>query len=260
MTDMTFIDTHCHLTDKAFEDDFRETLNRAVLAGVEHFVLIGSGDEMTGNDKVISLCQKYENMFASLGIHPHDAKISNSQNLESLKKLKNEKVLAWGEIGLDYHYMNSEKELQIRAFIDQIHLAFELDLPIVIHTREAELDTLSTLKEYKDKIHKMVIHCFTGDSHFSEELKPLGAYLGIGGILTFKNAEPIRKAIKDYPMDRLLLETDSPYLAPDPHRGKRNEPSFLPHIAHKLAELKSHSVDEIARVTSQNAKDFFKLP
>jgi len=259
-----FCDSHCHLASEPFEGDLQETLERAESAGVQSFVTIGAGEEFIGNEKAVELSNRYENIYATLGIHPHDAKIWSQKTWDALKEFtvptnKMKKIVAWGEIGLDYHYMNSEKDVQIRAFVEQIHIAYELNLPIVIHTREAEEDTLKFFRLHENKIHRMDIHCFSGSQDFAEALETMGAYLGIGGVLTFNSAKNIRKSVSNYPTSRLLLETDCPYLAPVPHRGQRNEPGYIPAIAKKLAELKEMTVDEIAKITTQNACEFFGI-
>lgn len=259
---MELFDTHTHLGSDAFESDVDQVLERARVAGVTHFVMIGAGDGLTGNERALSLASRTQ-QIATLGIHPHDAGAATDDTWIQLRSLFQsapaQTVRAWGEIGLDYHYMHAPKEVQVRVFQEQLAIAFDLNLPIVIHTREAEEDTLAILEQEKKRIHAAVVHCFTGTPQFAAGIERLGHWIGLGGVLTFKNAEPLRAIAARFPMDRILLETDCPYLAPVPYRGKRNEPSFLPAVVSTLATCQNNSAEECASRTTQNAFRFFGI-
>lgn len=258
---LEFIDTHTHLATAAFADDLDAVFERAFAAGVGRQIAIGASEGKRSNAAAVQLAKEMPTVFATVGIHPHEAGDFNDEIAQDLMHWARTegKVCAVGEIGLDYHYMHSEKSIQLRAFEAQLDLARQLDLPVVIHTREAEADTLQVLQQWAARLRGIDIHCFTGSRHFAEALAPLGCHLGVGGILTFKAAEELRTTVAAFPLDKILLETDCPYLAPLPHRGQRNEPGFLPGIAERLALIKAISIDEIARQTTQNAVSFFSL-
>lgn len=258
---LELIDTHTHLATPAFSDDLEAVYERAFAAGVTKQIAIGASDGLASNEAAWRLAQQRPSTYATLGIHPHEAALFSdtvAQQLVDWAKAE-AKVRAWGEIGLDYHYMHSEKTVQIKAFEAQLEIACQLQLPVVIHTREAETDTLRILQAWHARLPAIDVHCFTGTQDFAAALKPLGCFMGVGGILTFKAAEALRQTVADFPLEKMLLETDCPYLAPLPHRGKRNEPGFLPGIAQKLADVKGLSLAEIARITHQNAVSFFGL-
>jgi len=258
---MELIDTHTHLATAAFSADLDAVYERAFAAGVTRQIAIGASEGLASNSAALQLAKSRPSTFATLGIHPHEAGIFTDAIAQQLIEWAKHdtKIRAWGEIGLDYHYMHSEKSVQVRAFEAQLEIAQQLNLPVVIHTREAEEDTLRILQAWHSKIGGIDIHCFTGTGDFAEALKPLGCFVGVGGILTFKAAEDLRATVAKFPLEKILLETDCPYLAPLPHRGKRNEPGFLLGIAQRLADLKALSVVEIAQITSQNAVSFFAL-
>jgi TatD DNase family protein len=242
-----FTDSHCHLDGERFAADLDAVLDRAAAAGVTRMLSIGTGEI----DCAVRLADKYEQVYASVGVHPHDASKLSAQTLDDLRALAaNPKVVAFGEIGLDYHYDFSPRETQREAFIAQLKLARELDLPITIHTREAWDDTISVLRE--NWSGEGVLHCFTGDSVQAQEALAMGFHLSYGGVLTFKTAENVREAARITPDDRLLIETDAPYLAPIPYRGKRNEPAMMVETAKRLAEVRGTSVEQIAQVTAAN--------
>jgi TatD DNase family protein len=242
-----FTDSHCHLDGERFAADLEAVLERAAAAGVTRMLSIGTGEI----DCAVRLADKYEQVYASVGVHPHDALKLTAQTLDDLRALAaNPKVVAFGEIGLDYHYDFSPRETQREAFIAQLRLARELNLPITIHTREAWDDTISVLRD--NWSGEGIMHCFTGDPVQAQEALAMGFHLSYGGVLTFKTAENVRESARITPDDRLLIETDAPYLAPIPYRGKRNEPAMMVETAKKLAEVRGTSVEHIAQVTAAN--------
>lgn len=245
------IDSHCHLDDRRFADDLEAVLDRAAAAGVTRILSIGTGEGPPEIDRAVRLAERYEQVYASIGVHPHDASKVTPQTLDDLRAIASHpKVVAFGEIGLDYHYDFSPREVQCEAFIAQLKLARDLDLPITIHTREAWEDTMSILRE--NWIGQGIMHCFTGDPAQAREALAMGFHLSFGGVLTFKTAELVRESARITPDDRLLIETDAPYLAPIPYRGKRNEPAMMVETARKLAEVRKTTPDHIASTTTTN--------
>jgi TatD DNase family protein len=246
-----FVDSHCHLDDERFADDLDAVIERALAAGVTRMLSIGTGDGPPEIDRAVRLAERYPQVYASVGVHPHDAAKVTAQTYGDLRALAgHDKVVAFGEIGLDYHYDFSPRETQREVFIEQLKLAGEVGLPVTIHTREAWEDTMSILAEYWTG--SGVMHCFTGDAAQAREALALGFHLSYGGVLTFKTAENVREAAGITPDDRLLIETDAPYLAPIPYRGKRNEPSMMVETVRKLAEVRGTTSEEVARVTTAN--------
>jgi len=253
----TLIDTHCHLEMDAFDNDRDKTIERAREAGVEYIVTIGS--DRDSNLQGLGLCSKYPEIYAAVGIHPHDAKTLTEDLYSELKNwVKKPKVIAIGEIGLDYHYMHSPKEIQIDVFRKQIRLAKDSGLPVIVHSREAKDDTLQILQEEAPSISG-VLHCFSGDMDMAEKALKTGFFLSIAGPVTFKNAKNLRQIARFIPDERLLIETDSPYLSPVPMRGKRNEPSFLKYTARALAEMRGVGISDLARITTLNAMNLFNI-
>lgn len=251
------IDTHCHLDMEAFDDDRSDVIGRADKTGVQY--IINAGSDIESNKRGLELSDKYPNIYSAVGIHPHDSKTLDDLVFKKLKKwVKQPNVVAVGEIGLDYHYLNSSKGVQVEAFIRQISLAKESGLPIIVHSREAKNDTLRVLRE--DMIESSgVLHCFSGDLDMAKKVMELGFYISIAGPVTFKNAKTLREVVKIVPDEFLLIETDAPYLSPVPMRGKRNEPAFLEHTARVVAEIRGVSYADIARITSHNAKRLFGI-
>jgi TatD DNase family protein len=246
-----FIDSHCHLDDKRFADDLDAILDRAAAAGVTRILTIGTGNGPPEIDRAVKLADRYPQIYASIGVHPHDASKVTPQTYDDLRALANHpKVLVFGEIGLDYHYDFSPREIQREVFIEQLKLARAVDLPITIHTREAWEDTMSILREHWSG--PGIMHCFTGDPPQAQQALNMGFHLSYGGVLTFKTAENVRESARITPPDRLLIETDAPYLAPIPHRGKRNEPAMMVETARKLAEVRGTTPDAIAALTTAN--------
>ncbi len=257
---MRLVDSHCHLDHKQFAGDVAGVLRRAADAGVDRMLTIGTGDGPNDLDCALKIALQCPNVFATTGIHPHDASKADAASFEWLRTLaREEKILAIGEIGLDYHYDFSPRETQQHVFREQLNIAGEAAKPIIIHTREAWDDTLRILSE---QWHggTGILHCFTGTPQQAMQAVELGFYLGIGGVLTFHKSADLREAARAIPAGRLLLETDAPYLAPLPYRGKRNEPAFTAITAAKLAEVRECSVEDIARQTTGNFDALFHLP
>jgi TatD DNase family protein len=253
------IDTHAHLDDARFDGDRDAMIARAREAGVEHFVTIGC--DLTTSRAAVELADRYPFIYATVGVHPHEAKQIGDSWYDDLRRLaEHKKVVAYGEIGLDYHYNHSPPKLQRERFREQITLARDLRLPIVVHTREAQDDTIAILKEENAADVGGVFHCFSGDAQLAKNALDLGFLLSFSGVITFQNATVLRDIVKTVPMDRILVETDSPYLTPAPHRGKRNEPAHVRLVAEKIAAIQGMTADQIAELTSQNARRVFKIP
>jgi len=248
-----FIDSHCHLDSDQFDPDREAVINRAQAAGVTHLLAIGTGDGPPDLEAAIRLADLYPFFHATVGIHPHDANKSTAEILQSLTDLtQHPKVVAIGEIGLDYHYDFSPRETQNEVFIAQLKIAEAAKKPIVIHTREAWDDTISLLSQHWNPQHGGVMHCFSGGPKEAQQALDLGFYLAFGGIVTFPKALEIQEAARTCPADRILIETDAPYLAPVPKRGKRNEPAYIVETAKKLAQLRNVPLEEIAATTTAN--------
>jgi TatD DNase family protein len=260
-----FIDSHVHLDVSQYDADRGEVIDRAREAGVETLLEICGSDIATGSlDVGIRLAEEYPFIYAAAGVHPHEASLyQESLEQKLIAMSRHEKVIAWGEIGLDYYYDNSPRDVQREVFRRQLELARECDLPVIIHTRDAEDDTIEILRRnWGDAGGKEIggiLHCFTGTHRLATEAIKMGFYISFSGVLTFKNAVDLRKIAQLVPEDRLLIETDCPYLAPEPYRGKRNEPGFVKETAAKLAEIRDISIEEIARVTSENFNTLFKF-
>lgn len=259
------IDSHAHLDVPNYDADRAEVINRAREAGVEMMLEICGSDVAKGSlDVGLKLAEEYQFIYAAIGLHPHEASLYDEALEQKLLAMSDhEKVIGWGEIGLDYHYDHSPRDTQRRVFRRQLELALERRLPAIIHTREAEDDTIQILRESWANVGGVgiggIIHCFTGTQKLADAAIEMGFHISFSGVLTFKNAEELRDVARSAPMERLLIETDCPYLAPLPYRGKRNEPAFVRETAAKLAELKSVSLEEIARLTSGNFKRLFKV-
>lgn len=254
------IDTHTHLDDARFDQDREAMIQRARQAGIDTFITIGC--DLATSRAAVQLADQYPFIFASIGVHPHEVRHIGDEWYADLRRLAaHHKVVAYGEIGLDYHYNHSPPKDQRERFREQVCLAKELRLPIVIHTREAQEDTIRILKEEGASDVGGVFHCFSGDSWLAKAALDLGFHISFSGIITFQNATMLRDIARTVPLDRLLTETDCPYLTPSPHRSKRNEPAYVSLVAQKLAELiPGRTADEIGRLTSDNARLLFKLP
>ena len=252
----SFIDTHCHLD--ILESTPEETIIEAKQAGVQRMVTIAVDEPSL--DFVSSTVQEFPAVYGSVGFHPHDASNLTKSLLQKIRQLAEEqrKLIAIGETGLDYHYMNSPAEIQQQAFRKQLQLAVELNLPVILHSREAETDTLNILQEFP--VPSLgVAHSFTSSIEMAKILVDMGWYLGINGIVTFKNAEDLREVVRWLPLEHLLLETDSPFLAPIPFRGKPNKPAHIPTIACFIAKLRKISLEQLSEQTSANAERLFNF-
>lgn len=248
---MKLIDSHCHLDDKQFDPDRAEVIARAREAGVERMMAIGTGDGPPDLEAALRLARQHDFIYATVGVHPHDAAKATPETFAALEALSREsKVLAIGEIGLDYHYDFSPRDVQHDVFVAQLKLAATAGKPVVIHTREAWEDTLALLREHASGAG--IIHCFSGGPEEARHALDLGFYLSFGGVVTFPKAEALRDAARMAPEDRLLVETDAPYLAPVPKRGKRNEPAFMVETARRLGEVRGVAPERIAEITTAN--------
>jgi TatD DNase family protein len=254
---MTLIDTHAHLTMREFDSDRAEVIKRAQDAGVKY--IINSGYDLPSSIAGVELAEKHDCCYATVGIHPHDAVSCDGQALRQLEELsKNPKVVAIGETGLDYFRNLSPKDAQIAAFTSQLELAKRRSLPVVVHDRDAHGETMDILKQSGAK--NVVLHCFPGDAAMASEARARGYVISAGGPATFKNSRHLPEALRAATLESLMLETDCPYMAPEPHRGKRNEPSYLALIAQKFAEILAPlTVEDVCRVTTHNAERFFGI-
>jgi TatD DNase family protein len=247
---MTLVDTHCHLDDSKFDDDREQAIERALAAGVTRLMAIGTGNGPPDLEVAVRLADRHTFIYATIGVHPHDASKATDETFARLRELAaHPKVLAIGEIGLDYHYDFSPRDVQRSVFERQLALAAETKKPIVIHTREAWEDTLDTVAALP---YGGIMHCFTGDAAQARQALDRGFHLSFGGVLTFPKAEALREAARLAPDDRILVETDCPYLAPVPHRGKRNEPAFVVDTVRRLAEVRGTTPENIAQLTTRN--------
>jgi TatD DNase family protein len=251
---MKVIDSHCHLDNEQFNGDREAVIERALAAGVETMVAIGSGDGPPDLEAGVRIADCYPFIYATIGVHPHDAANATAETYRRLSELATHpKVIAVGEIGLDFHYDHSPREIQRDVFIEQMRIARDARKPIVIHTRSAWPDTIALLREHwAPSGLGGIIHCFSEGPREAEEALAIGFHISFAGIVTFPKAAAIQEAARITPSDRLLIETDAPFLAPVPKRGKRNEPAFIVETARKLAELRGVTADEIARITADN--------
>lgn len=251
------IDTHAHLTKSDYVKDRDQAIKRAQDAGIEYIINVGY--DLKTSLATLELAERHDCCYAAVGIHPHDAKTLDEKAFKELEALaKNPKVVAIGEMGLDFHRSLSSREIQVEAFNKQLVWAESLNLPVVVHDRDAHQETMDILKGHPDL--KVVLHCFAGDGEMAIEAKHRGYLLSVGGPVTFKNSKHLPEVLKAVELEGLMLETDCPYLAPDPHRGQRNEPSFLPLIARKISELLAPlTYADVCRVTTLNAKKFFNI-
>jgi TatD DNase family protein len=247
------IDSHCHLDSKQFDDDRDLVIERALAAGVDTMVAIGTGEGPPDLEAGVRLAERYPFFLATVGVHPHDAAKASTETFARLAELmKHPKVIALGEIGLDYHYDFSPREVQRDVFIEQMRIARDAQKPIVIHTREAFDDTIALLREHWKDSPGGIMHCFSEGPERAREALDIGFYLSFGGIVTFPKALAVQEAARMTPGDRILVETDAPYLAPVPKRGKRNEPAFVMDTARKLAELRGETLESIQTSTTSN--------
>ena len=250
------IDSHCHLDHEPLLSDLSNVLVRSKKVGIEKLLTISTSFESFS--RVKELVKKDEMIFGTIGIHPHETStniITSKQIIENLNK--NPRIIGIGETGLDFYYNNSEKDRQITSFKEHIEASIETDTPLIVHSRDAEKETFDILNEYKDEKIKILMHCFTGSKEFSKKLMTLNSFFSASGIITFKNSLDLQDTFKSIPIDNILIETDSPFLAPVPKRGKKNEPSFIDFTATKLAEIKDISKEDLVKKTTENFNKLF---
>ena len=253
-------DSHCHLDYSILYNELDTVINRAIKNDVKLFLTICT--TLESYKKIKLIIDKYKNIYGTFGIHPHETKNYKNINSDLIIKYKkeNKKIIGIGESGLDYYYNHSDKNTQKEFFIQHIDVAKKLDVPLIVHSRNAEFDTYNILKNnMKDKKLKVIIHCFTGSKDFAQKLIKIGCYISVSGIITFKNSNELIEAISSIPINKLLVETDSPYLAPMPNRGKNNEPSFITHTIEKLSMIKKLDKENVIENTTNNFKKLFKL-
>lgn len=251
-------DTHAHYDDDAFDDDREELLSSLKSAGVG--IVVNSGASLDGCRRTIELTEKYPFIYGTLGVHPDEVGELNEETFFWLKEqLMRPKIVAVGEIGLDYYWDKEKREIQKEWFVRQLRLAKELKKPVVIHSREAAADTMEILKAEVSKEISYEMHCYSYSPEMAREYRKMGLYLGIGGVLTFKNAKKLKETVLESPMEYLLLETDCPYLAPVPNRGKRNDSGMLKYVVQELAALKGITPEEVIRITEENARRFYGI-
>jgi TatD DNase family protein len=256
-----FVDSHAHIDGQEFDADRNEMLERAYEAGVTTIVNVGTGDPHSGVfERAIDVGRRHDRIYTAIGVHPHDARHYDDKAESLIKDLleTGERVIAWGEIGLDFHYNNSPRDVQIDVFKRQLNAASAAGVPVIIHTREAENETIDILQsEYSGAECRGVFHCFSGSKDLARRALDLGFALSFSGIVTFRRADELREIAKEVPLDRLLIETDCPFLAPVPYRGKRNEPAYVVEVARCIAELRGLPIEEVARVTTDNFDQIF---
>ena len=254
-----FIDSHAHLDDERFDEDRDDVIDSLYENDVQ--IVLNPGSDLNSSKKALALAEKYPFIYAAVGFHPHDSKYMKEEHLDIFKEMAGKKkVIAIGEIGLDYYYDNSDRDVQRKWFREQIRLARELDLPYIVHNRDSHEDVLRIMKEEHYEGARGILHCYSGSAELSREFIKLGFYISLGGPVTFKNARVPKLVAKEVPFDKLLIETDSPYLTPEPYRGKRNEPKYVKYVAEEIAKIRNVSLDEVAEKTGENFNRLFNLP
>ncbi len=252
------IDSHAHYDDKAFDEDRDLLLSTVFESGIRKVINVGAS--MRSCRETIKLAEKYEQIYAAIGVHPSDTAELTEEDMNWLKEKSSlEKVVAIGEIGLDYYWDEPDREIQKKWFRRQLALAKEVSLPVIIHSRDAAADTIEIMKEYGSGEIPGVIHCYSYTKESAREFLEMGYSFGIGGVLTFKNAKKLKEAVAYIPMDRILIETDCPYLAPEPNRGKRNSSLYIPYIVQVMSQIKGISEEEVIRITSDNTERLFHI-
>jgi TatD DNase family protein len=255
-------ESHAHFDDEAFDEDRDELLSDIKSHGIETIVNVAAS--LSSVESTLKLSHLYPHVYAAIGVHPSETLELNDENLDLLRqRMKDERCVAVGEIGLDYHFLdeypNPDKKTQKIWFEKQLQLARELDKPVIIHSRDAAADTLEIMKKSEYSSLKYDMHCYSYSKEMVKELNKLDCYYGIGGVITFKNAKKLIEALQEMPLNRIMLETDCPYLAPTPHRGERNSSYYLPLVAQRIAELKGLSYEDVVSITCENAKRFFNM-
>ena len=253
-------DSHCHLDYSGLYDNLDSVVKRAIENKVRYLLTICT--TLESFEKIRKIVEKYENIYGTFGIHPHESQKYSNVNYDFILKLKNKfnKIIGIGETGLDFYYNHSDKNIQKKSFVEHIRAASELKIPVIVHSRNAEKDTFDILmNEKKNSNLKILIHCFTGSKEFAKKLIDINCYISVSGIITFKNSQELVDAVSDIPINNLLVETDSPYLAPIPFRGKPNEPSYIIHTVEKLAQIKKITKEIVINNTTNNFKKLFKL-
>ena len=251
-------DTHAHYDDEKFDEDREELINSLQQAGIGH--VVDAASNLDSCKKILKLIDKYPHIYGTIGIHPSDCGELTENDFEWIKKqTKHPKILAIGEIGLDYYWPEPDHDLQKKWFERQLGLAKEVNLPVVIHSRDAAADTLDMIKEANLPANTVDIHCFSYSKEMAREYLNMGYYIGVGGVVTFKNAKKLKEVVKYTPIENILLETDCPYLAPEPNRGKRNSSLNLPYVVEKIAEIKNMSVEDVISITERNAFSFYRM-
>ena len=250
------IDSHCHLDQEPLLSDITNVIKRSKEKGIKKVLTICT--TLSSFQKIINIVKKDDIIFGTFGIHPHEVK----ENFVTVKEIENalikyDKIIGVGETGLDFYYNHSEKKDQIESFIKHIEASINLKVPLIVHSRNAENETFNILNDYKNKDLKILMHCFTGSKIFAKKLLDLNAFFSASGIITFKNSQELQETFKFLPLEKILIETDSPFLAPVPNRGKKNEPSFIRYTAQKLASIKQISVEDLIKLTSLNFNKLF---
>ena len=254
------VDSHAHIQGPEFAADFDSVLQRARAAGVEKIVVVGGAGQLSSNYAAVDLAQRVPGLFATVGMHPHDAKDVGEEDLRRLRELAgNAVVVAIGETGLDFYYNHSPKDVQRNVFCRFIEMARETGLPLVVHDRDAHQEIVDLLRSEGRGNVRGVIHCFTGDLPAATKFLDLGFFLSFSGIITFKNADSLREVVKKMPLERMLVETDSPFLAPVPYRGKRNEPAFVRQVAETVAQVRHVSLETVIAATTHNVRQLFGI-
>lgn len=251
-------DTHAHYDDEAFDSDREELFRQMGEAGIDFVVNIGAN--MASSRRTVAMCEQYPFLYGAVGVHPSDAEEINDNTLQELRQwMAKDKIVAVGEIGLDYYWPEPDRDIQKRALEAQVAMAKEGHLPIVIHSREAAKDTKDILSALHAGENGGVIHCFSYGKEMARDFLDMGFHIGIGGVVTFKNGKKLKEVVEYLPMDRILLETDCPYLAPVPYRGKRNSSLYLPYVAEEIARIKNISYEEVLNITMENAKNMYHI-
>ena len=250
------IDSHCHLDHEPLISDLPNVIQRSKNIGIEKLLTISTSIESF--NRVKDIVKLDDIIYGTIGIHPHEADSNVITSDEIVKNLnENPRIIGIGETGLDFFYNNSDKDKQIKSFYKHIEASIKSNVPLIIHSRDAEIETFEILNEYKNKNLKILMHCFTGSLNFANKLRSLNAYFSASGIITFKNSLDLQNTFKSLPLDKILIETDSPFLAPVPNRGKKNEPSFIDHTAKKLAEIKQIPKEKLVKITTSNFNNLF---